>query len=221
MKLIRERLSPNLYIHYGTTEVGIIAIATPDHVARIPGAVGAPVPGVKVEIVDAEGHPVPAGEIGEIRVRSAAAIDFYLDDEDENARAFQNGWFRPRDSVSLTEAGVLIHHGRADDVIILDGINIYPFEIEDALLEHEAVTEAVAFSVKSPARGDIPLAAVVVKRSLVRAELLNYCHSLLGEHAPHDVIALASLPRNAMGKVVKTELPDIYRHAVAARKGTS
>src|SRR6185295_478815 len=122
---IRERLTPNLFIFYGATEVGSLTLATPEIVARVPGVVGFPVRGVEMQVIDADGRPLPAGRPGLVRARSAGMIREYLDDPAETSRVFRNGWFHSSDLAEFTPEGALIHHGRADDLMIYDGINIH------------------------------------------------------------------------------------------------
>jgi acyl-coenzyme A synthetase/AMP-(fatty) acid ligase len=106
----------------------------------------------------------------------------------------------------MTSEGALVHHGRGDDTMILDGLNVQPAEIESRLLSHPAVAEAAAFSIKSVSRGDIPLAAVVLKATATEADLLKFCRGSLGPRSPLRVLAVAALPRNAAGKVLRGEL---------------
>ena len=106
-----------------------------------PGSVGKAVPGVGVEVIDDDGVAVPSGTAGRLRVRSNGMCDGYLDDPGETARSFRDGWFVTGDRVELTPRGTLIHHGRADELIIYDGVNIYPAEIENVLMKHPAVTD--------------------------------------------------------------------------------
>ena len=100
---------------------------------------------------------------------------------------------------------------RMYDLMILDGINIYPAEIENVLLHHPAVAEAAAFPLRSVARGDTPIAAIVTKQQTTTAELLSHCRDRLGVHAPHDLIFVSKMPQNAVGKIIKNELLIEYR----------
>jgi acyl-coenzyme A synthetase/AMP-(fatty) acid ligase len=214
-KAIRERLTPNLFIFYGTTEVGALTLAAPDLVARVPGVVGFPVRGVEIQVVDADGRPQPAGRPGLVRARSAGMIREYLGDPAETARVFRDGWFHSSDLAEFTPEGALIHHGRADDLMIFDGINIHPAEIESALLKHPAVAEAAAFSIKSLARGDVPHVAVVLKGKANSRELLAHCRSWLGARSPSGVMKVRELPRNAAGKVVRRELEALWKSSAS------
>ena len=123
---VLETLTPNLYVRYGTNETGSIALATPQDVHAISGTVGRPLSGVQVEVVAADGMSLPTGDIGQIRIRSPGMIDHYLDDDDATKRAFRDGWFLPGDLGKFTPDGQLIFLGRADQMMIMDGINIYP-----------------------------------------------------------------------------------------------
>ncbi len=204
---IRDRLTPNLYVAYGMGEVGMVACAPPALLASDePGAVGKPAPGVGVEVVDDQGVVVPNGTAGRLRVRSNGTCDGYLDDPKETARSFRDGWFTTGDRVELTPHGTLIHHGRADDVIILDGLNISPAEIENVLLKHPAVTDAVALAIPSNARGNLPVAAVVLGSAVANNELMSHCRSLLGARSPVAIKPIRELPRNTAGKVRRQDL---------------
>ncbi len=215
---IRERLTPNLFIGYGSNEFGVVSIATPALVRSVPGVVGKVVPGMQAEIIDDEGKPLPSGRVGKLRLKSAGMFSGYVDDPVETARAFRDGWFYSNDLAEFSPDGELIHHGRADDLIILDGINIYPAEIENVLLRHPAVAEAAAFPIRSVARGDIPIAAVVTKSQVSEGELLSHCRSWIGLHAPHGLMIVPKLPRNAVGKILKNELVRLFRRQLGKRQ---
>lgn len=207
-RAFRERVGAPAFDRYGTTEGSLIATTWPDGDRGIDDAVGVPAPGVEVEIVDAAGAPVPRGEVGEIRMRSDGMSTRYVDDPEATARHFRDGWFHPGDMGSMTEAGVLRFLGRKDDMMLLNGINIFPAEIERVLEEHPAVATAAAFPIASPLYGDIPAAAVELRGDSAADEhaLADYARQRLGPRAPRRVFVMAALPRNAAGKVVKPEL---------------
>jgi len=206
-----ERITPNLFVYYGSTEASAICHATPELVRRIPGVVGPPVRGAEVQVLDEEGRLLPPGKPGRVRVRSPWTIRGYLDDPEATARAFRDGWFHTGDLGEFTAEGALIHRGRADDVMIFDGINISPSEIEDALLRHPAVAEAAAFGIVSRTHGEIPAAAVVLSAPVMEADLLEHGRSWLGLRAPVRIVVVRELPRNAAGKVLKRELAGLVR----------
>ena len=210
-KEVQMRLTPNLYIGYGSSESGVISVARPESVRSIPGVVGNVVPGMEVQIIDDDGQPLPPGSVGKVRLRSSGMVSGYVNDAAETARIFRDGWLYPGDLAEYTPAGELIHHGRADDVMILDGINISPAAIENTLLQHPAVAEAAAFPIPSVQRGDLPIAAVATKSRASRDELLSHCRAHLGTHAPIGLMIVPKLPRNAEGKVRKEELVQLFQ----------
>jgi len=152
---------------------------------------------------------LPAGEVGHIRIRSPGMIDGYVDDPAATARAFRAGWFYPGDLGSLTPDGVLVFHDRADDMMILGGINIFPREIELALEQHPAVLEAQAFPLPHPVHQDIPAAAVVLRGEATEPELIAFCRERLGEQAPKMAVIVEKLPDQTRGKVLKRALPGL------------
>ncbi len=200
-------LSDNLWVQYATSEVGDISFAPPDQHAAYPEGLGVPVPGVEVEIVDAHGQPVRDGEIGQARVHKTAMMKNYVDDPVASA-AFRNGWFYPKDLLARSADGPLIFHGRLDDMMILNSINIFPSAIEDALESHPDVREAVAYPVKSRVHGQIPVAAVVLKDGVGRdaSRLLAHCREVLGIRAPRQVFVVDEIPRSSAGKPIRRAL---------------
>jgi len=207
---IQNRLTPNLFIAYGITEVGTVSIAPPALVRNILGVVGGLVPGLCAEVVDEEMTPLPSREAGRLRIKGAGMLHGYFDSPEESARAFQEGWFYSDDRVEFTRDGNLIYYCRMDDVMIFDGININPGEIENVLLQHPAVSEAAAFSMADGVHGDVPFAAVVSRSAVSEGTLLSYCGSRLGAHAPQGVFVVSALPRNAAGKVIKNDLRGMF-----------
>ncbi len=197
-----ELVTPLLYVAYGTTEVGSISMAGPGmHDER--ELVGLPAKGVELRILREDGSPVKPGEPGEIAVRAPGMASRYVDDPEATARHFRDGWFLPGDMVSLTRDGMLRVHGRADDMMILNSVNVFPAEIERVLEAHPAVRAAAAFPISSPAHGQIPVAAVELRDGLGcdPAELVAYVRERLGMRAPRRIEILAELPRNPQGKV--------------------
>ena len=205
-KAIRTKLSDRFVITYSVSETGNVSAAHAAVQERYPGAVGYAGKGVLVEIVGPDGETLPSGEVGEIRLRTPGMVSGYLGDPEATALAFRDGWFYPRDLGSMTEDGVLIHHGRADDMMILDGINIFPREIELALEGHPAVAEALAFPIPHPTRQDLPAAAVILRRPAAEADLLTFCRERIGTSAPQRIVVVEAFPDAARGKVMKRDL---------------
>lgn len=208
-KEVVRRLTDKLYVLYATSEVGMISRATPDQHEQFPEGVGFPASGVVVEIVGPNGDLLAPGEIGEIRIRKRALPSAYIEEYGGSSN-FQAGWFYPHDLVSKGEGEPLIYHGRADDVLILNTINIFPSAIEDALEEHPDVKEAVAYPVKSRVHGEIPAAAVVLTEhaSTNSASLLLFCRQKLGIRAPRKIVCVDRIPRNPVGKPLRRVLSE-------------
>lgn len=203
---IQKELSTQLFVMYGATECGIVASAGPKVHAEQPDAVGHPLPGVEIGIVDDAGKSLPAGEVGYVRIRSQASATSYFGDGDTSARAFRDGWFHPGDLGSMTRDGMLLFHGRSDDMMILNTINIFPAEIEAVAESFPGVEACAAFPLRSQAYGDIPMLAVVPGEGFDPQALLAYCRERLGTRSPRKIVHVDHIPRNAMGKVLRREL---------------
>jgi long-chain acyl-CoA synthetase len=193
---------------YGSTESGGLVSFAPNFLLKhAVDCVGPPLPGVDVRIVDDDGNEVPAGEEGNICVRSALVMREYWRNPQANREVFDDGaWFRVGDYGRL-ESGLLYIAARRRDLILRGGENVYPFEIENRLEQHAAVLEAAAFGVDDSTYGQVVHAAVVLRQGHdVRAdELQRFCAEVLSRYKVPDVIGIRSepLPRNPAGKVMK------------------
>lgn len=196
-----------LHVSYGTTETAYVSIAAPSmHDER--ETVGPPGAHAEVAILRSDGSRAAPGEIGEIRLRTPGMATRYIGDETATRRHFRDGGFMPGDLASLTPEGWLCLHGRVDDMMIMNSVNIFPAEIERVLEAHPSVGAAAAFPIASPAHGQIPAAAVELRegRGVDAAELVAYARGQLGMRAPRRIEILAVLPRNAQGKVMRREI---------------
>ena len=204
-RAILAEVTPRLYVSYGTTETSFVSVADPTmHDEREP--VGRPTP--DTEVLRADRTRAAPGESGTIRLRAPGMATAYVGDDVATVRHFRDGWFEPGDLATLDVDGQLIIHGRADDMMIMNGINIYPVEIERILERHPAVETAAAFPLPSGVHGQIPVAAVELRAGMRCAggELVAFARDALGVRAPRRVEVVAALPRNAQGKVLKREL---------------
>lgn len=205
---IRDRLTGRLFVNYGTNEIGTIALVGPPDVFGASGTVGKPVSGVEVEVVDKLGRTLPAGTVGRIRIRSRAAIDGYQDDDEATRKAFVEGWFHPGDLGRFDETGALIFCGRQDDLMIKNGINIYPAEIEQVMMAHPAVADAAAVPARHPVHQDVPLCAVALRDGMSASEdsLRAHARAQLGFRCPQRVFVLDRIPRTEQGKLRRSDL---------------
>ena len=207
-KRVQQTLTQNLYVRYGTNETGQVTIATPQEMISNASTVGRPPPGVQVEVVDANGTKLPMGEIGQIRIQSPGMIDHYLDDDDATKHAFRDGWFMPGDLGKFTPDGQLIFIGRADQMMNMDGINIYPAEIETVIARHPAVRDSAAIPLHSEVHQHIPVCAVALHpgASVTEKELLDFAFQRLGSRYPRRIVILEKLPRTEQGKLLLQQL---------------
>lgn len=216
---IREMLCENLWIGYGTNETGLISVARPPTVFNEPGTVGKPLQGVSVSIINGIGEPMPRGQIGDIKVSTPGCISHYLavptqEASDQTTCPFLDNTFYPGDVGYLTESGELIHLGRSDWMMIYNGINIYPAEIEMCLSLHAAVRSVVAFPLPSDVSQDVPVCAVEMAEPTVSAkELRAFAMKHLGFKAPREVFIVNHIPRTSTGKVIREELFKLIRQA--------
>lgn len=206
LELIRERICDSIVLSYGCSELGPMTFAGPQLVKTAPHSVGNPMPGVRIEIVSGDDAPLPRSTTGIVRVRAEGMPTAYVDDPEATARHFRHGWFYPGDLGSLSSDGSLTLMGRSDDMMIFDGINIAPAEIENALQEHPDVLEAAAFPLRSRESYQVPAAAVVTRQAIDLVELMRFARKRLGNRSPVHIFAVNMLPRNQGGKVLKIEL---------------
>jgi long-chain acyl-CoA synthetase len=220
-KKIEENVTRNLHVRYAATECGSISVAGPgEHDEG--ETVGKALDGVDLEIVDDRGNRMAVGESGELRLRAAGVATCYLDSRADNAKRFRDGWFYPGDVGCIREDGRLIIQGRSDDMIVLNGLNIFPVEIERVLEGHPDVGCAAAFGLPSQVHGHIPVAAVEMKKNTITsitspAELRRFSRAALGLKAPRRILILDSLPRNSQGKVVKRAILPLFKSKALAR----
>jgi malonyl-CoA/methylmalonyl-CoA synthetase len=195
---------------YGMTEIGM-ALSNPLAGPRVPGAVGLPLPGVTVDLVADDGRLCPAGEPGELRVRSPQLFSGYHDDPEGTARSYDaEGRFRTGDTGVRDEAGVIRLLGRTStDVLKSGGYKLSALEIEDALRDHPAIAEVAVIGLPDEVWGDRVTACVVLRtgQTLTLEELRSWARDRLAPYKlPRELRLLPELPRNAMGKVQKGKL---------------
>lgn len=211
---VRRTLTENLVVRYGTTETGPVADALAPDVYTEPGTLGYPLKGVRIKIVSPQGEVLRPTELGLVCIQSAGMVHQYLDDDVASQRAFKGQWFLPGDLGKITPAGQLIYCGRADHMMNMGGVNIYPAEIESVIANHHGVRDAAAIPLKSSTLQDLPVCAVALHPHVpvTEDELLNYIYQRLGMRSPVRVFILDKIPRTEQGKLIRTQLiTDIVR----------
>lgn len=204
--------------NFGQTEMSpSTTVLKPEFAESKAGSVGQAFTMVEVRVVDDAGHDVPVGEIGEIVYRGPTMMKEYYKNPEATAEAFKHGWFHSGDFVRVDEEGFIYVVDRKKDMIISGGENIYPAEIESILYSHPKIYEVAVVGVPHEKWGEAPKAIVVLKpgESLTEQEVLEYCCQHLARYKrPQSVDFVSSLPRNAAGKVLKTELRKQYGSAL-------
>lgn len=204
-----------IQVMYGSSEAGIMAEIDlgPQDRSYQAGIVGKPLPYVRVKITDEEGMSLPAGENGEVAIRSPMVFCGYENDAQANAETFRNGWLYTGDMGYLDEAGALHLSGRRKEIINRGGSKVSPTEVDNVLLEHPRVAQAAAFAMPHPVMGE-ELAAAIVPReagpdepALTARELRNFAAERLARHqVPGRFIFVEAIPRTMNGKIMRAAL---------------
>ncbi|GAC1532245.1 MAG: acyl-CoA synthetase [Acidimicrobiales bacterium] len=192
---IRAASGQEVLERYGMTET-VMNLSNPYEGERRPGSVGFPLPGVEMQLVE-----------GEIVLRGPNVSSGYWRDEVATAAAFTDGWFRTGDVAEVDADGYVRIVGRNKELIITGGFNVYPREVEEALLDHPAVREAAVAGTPDPDWGETVTAFVVLDHEATADELIAHTTDRLAPYKrPRRVHFVASLPRNAMGKIQRDAL---------------
>jgi long-chain acyl-CoA synthetase len=209
-------LLPQARLHsfFAMTEVGSVTGLEHEEQFTHPASVGRVTPGVEIRLVDDRGRDVSVGEAGELLVRCGIPGRFttmrcYFERPEETAATIVDGWVRTGDMARLDVDGFLYIVDRKKDMVLSGGFNIYTKEVEQVLMEHEAVADAAVVGVPDPVFGEAVAAFIERKpgRALDAAQLLEHCRARMASYKkPRHVLFVDALPRNALGKVLKTEL---------------
>lgn len=194
---------------YGLTESGLDVSNLYDG-ERVPGRVGTPLPGVEVDLRTGDGTTVPRGESGEIVLRGPQVFDGYLDDPEATDSSFwSGGWFRTGDLGKFDDGGRLQITGRLKEIVITGGMNVAPPEVEGVIEQLPEVDEAAVAGLPSEQWGEEVAAWVVPTggATIDPGAVTTHCREQLAPYkCPKLVFAVAELPRNALGKVVRSAL---------------
>ena len=201
---------------FGQTEL-CVTVGTFPWMKVCPGSMGKPSPQFDVDVVDEDGRSCPAGQVGEIVVRTqyetpvGMFLGYYRDEEGTKA-VWHDGMYHTRDLAWRDEWGYYWYVGRADDVIKSSGYRIGPFEVESALMEHDAVVETAITGVPDPVRGQIVKATIVLKKGYepteeLKKELQNHVKKLTAPYKyPRVIEFVDELPKTISGKIRRVEL---------------
>ena len=212
-KYALEKLGPVLVQYYGMGEVtGAITVLPPawhstDDAAMPVGSCGFPRTGMEIAILGPDATRLPPGATGEICVRGPAVHAGYWNNREANEKAFAGGWFHTGDLGHTDRRGLVYITGRASDMFISGGSNVYPREIEEALLTHPAVAEACVVGLPHPKWGEAGAAVLVLRAAATEADLLGHLEGRLAKYKwPVRFAVWPELPKSGYGKVAKREV---------------
>ncbi len=213
-KRIHELLPGRFHELYGLTE-GFMTILDREDAPRKLASVGVPPPHYEMRILDEQGREVPAGQVGEICGRGPLMMPGYYKRPDLTAQVIVDGWLHSGDLGYVDEDGFLYLVDRKKDMIISGGVNVYPRDIEEVVVQHPAVREAAVFGVPDPKWGETPVAAVVLRQpgGVAAAALTAWINERVGARFQRvsDVMIVDDFPRNVAGKTLKRVLREQYR----------
>jgi long-chain acyl-CoA synthetase len=205
---VEQRFGFKLLEGYGLSETSPVASFNhPDRPTK-PGSVGTPIRGVEFALQDEQGRDVGEGEIGEIVIRGENVMKGYWNRPDATAEAMRGGWFHTGDLATRDADGYYFIVDRVKDMIIRNGFNVYPREVEEVLYTHPAVAEAAVFGIPDPAHGEEVAALVTLKDGAAATpeELRDFVADQIAAYKYPRVIRLGELPKGPTGKILKREI---------------
>ena len=212
LKAFNENVGIPLLEGYGLSETSPVACFNPLHGEKKAGSVGLPIRGVEFQIWNDAGEVLPTGEQGEICIKGHNVMIGYWNNPEATAAAIKGDWFLSGDIGYLDGDGYLYITDRKKDMLLVNGINVYPRELEEVIYQFEGVKEAAVIGVNDPRKGDLVIACVAPSEGadLDDSALLGFLKDKLAAYKlPRKVLQMESLPRNATGKILKTKLREI------------
>ncbi len=210
---LARRLPNRFYELYGLTE-GFVTILDRDDFAAKPGSVGTPPPLYEMRIVDDDGHELPAGTVGEIIGRGPITMPGYYKRPDLTAEAIKDGWLYSGDLGYVDEDGFLFLVDRKKDLIISGGVNVYPRDIEEVVIQHPAVTDVAVFGVEDDRWGESPVAAVRIDTGsgVNPGEIRDWVNDRVDARFQklREVMVLEEFPLSVAGKTLRRVIRDEY-----------
>jgi long-chain acyl-CoA synthetase len=213
---LTKALPGRFYELYGLTE-GFVTVLDKYDYAKKPKSVGSPLPFFEMKILDEDGNEQPPGEVGEICGRGPILMPGYYKRPDLTEKAIVDGWLHSGDLGYVDEDGFLYLVDRKKDLIISGGVNVYPKDIEEIVVQHPSVREAAVYGIPHDKWGETPMAAVTLidPDSVTEEELKTWINARVGAKFQRvsEVRIMADFPRNVAGKTLKREMRDPYWEA--------
>jgi long-chain acyl-CoA synthetase len=194
---------------YGPTESSPVATVNPIYGLNKPGSIGKPIPNVELSIRNDDGQELPIGGTGEICIRGGNVMRGYWHQPEETAKVLRDGWLYTGDVGYRDAEGYYFITDRKKDMLLVNGINVYPREIEEVIYQFPGVKEAAVIGVPDARKGEQPVAfvAALEGRTLAEKALLQFIRGKLADYkVPKRVVFMPALPRNTTGKILKTTL---------------
>ena len=210
---------------YGMTEVGLATLNPPSGLIKV-GSIGAPIAGVNICVRDDEQEEMAPGTVGRVWIQTRGQTVGYWRDPGATAEILREGWLDSGDLAHADEDGYLWFYGRKKQIIVHDGSNISPTEVEGALAEHPAVALVGVVGIHDEVHGENVRAYVSVKEGVptpTSQELIDFARESIGYKAPEEVVFIDEMPINPTGKVDRVRLKRIaedHVHAQRDRPGT-
>lgn len=216
-----KKLNANIFVLYGCHETYSCCIACPPTVYEDSELIGKSIDGFTIEIVDKKHNRLPNNVMGQIRIKSKCSITQYLNDQQQNLQVFHDGYVYPGDLGFFDELDQLHFKGRQDGMMIFNGINIYPQEIQKCLLSHPNVKDVATTSFKHKIHGDLPIVFVELsdpKTQTSERELKSFGSTKLGNYHIHKLIVVKKMPRDDRGKLPKEKLKKLAENYIRKNK---
>jgi len=209
MKKFEEKFGLLVYEGYGPTECSPVTTVNPIHGTRKTLSVGPPLKYVDVCIKDIEGNELPDGQIGELCVKGPNVMKGYWHRDNDTKASFFGEWFRTGDLGKRDEDNYFYIVDRIKDLIIVNGMNVYPRIVEEVLYQHPDITECAVIGQQDELHGEIVIAYLVTQSgiALSAADMRHFCRDKLGRYQiPKKFHFVDGLPKNATGKIMKREI---------------
>ncbi|RJP60813.1 MAG: hypothetical protein C4541_03500, partial [Candidatus Auribacter fodinae] len=211
--LALERFKKNIGIilleGYGLSEASPVVSLNPIDKEQKFGSIGLPIHDVEVKIVDDALNELPAGEVGELIVKGDNVMAGYYKKPEDTAATIKDGWLLTGDMATKDADGYIYIVDRKKDMVLIQGMNVYPREIEEVILTHKAVAETAVIGAKDKRQGEMLIAYITLKDGcvLTQQEILKYCKERLAIYkCPRKIVFMKELPRSSVGKILKREL---------------
>ena len=212
LKEFNEKFPIPLIEGYGLSEASPVVSLNPIRGPWKAGSIGVPVSNVEVTVQNDRGEVLQIGEVGEICVRGGNVMQGYWNQPEETAKTLRNGWLLTGDVGFKDEDGYFFITDRKKDMLLVNGINVYPREIEEVIYQFAGVKEVAVIGQPDARKGEQPVAFVSPNEGVTLDEktLLQFVRGRLADYkVPRRVTFLPTLPRNATGKILKTALREL------------